>query len=118
MCNQPPSMGSIASRDQQLPCVVQNTPFVPDAPVEGDDDDNDNVITKSLSWKEQIELLESQQNAIPLEILAKHLKGEKLPLTKSQWIFVRQLDLLFCGYPSGSHSTDSPVTHVSNTLEV
>ena len=31
-----------------------------------------------------------------------------------QWIFVRQPDLLFYGYPSGSHPTNSPVTHISN----
>jgi len=35
-----------------------------------------------------------------------------------QWIFVRQPDLLYCGYPSGSHPTNSPVTHISNTSSI
>ena len=76
----PPERAAQLPGDQQLSGTpVQSTPSMPDAPVEGEDDD---VITKPPSWDEQMELLENQQNPSPLDTLGKRPKGEKLSLTK------------------------------------
>ena len=71
---------------------------------------NDNVISDNHDPKKFTQFCFTLYTIQYIVICGKYLA--------TQWIFVHQPDLLFCGYPSGSHPTNSPVTHISNTLVI
>ena len=76
--SQPPDREAQLPGDPQLPGTVQST-F--STPVTGVDDD-DGIVSTRLSWDEQMELLEDEQNRSPVDTMGNRPKGEKLPLTK------------------------------------
>ena len=76
--SQPPDREAQLPGDPQLPGTVQST-F--STPVTGVDDD-DGIVSTRLSWDEQMELLEDEQNRSPVDTTGNRPKGEKLPLTK------------------------------------